>query len=219
MTTIAYKNGILAADKQADCNGWKHNVTKIRRLGDGRLLAGAGGFAFMLQMYAWIEQGADPAKFPQAQTSKDDWEPILVVETDGRVLRYERTPYPIQIESEFCALGSGRDFALMAMRLGKSAPEAVQLASEFDPHTGVDVDTLTIPQPLEAWRARRLESYPGHGMAGPVVKPLWHGPVDHQGRPVAIDAAYAASAGSLLQLQHRQRPQLREPGEKVPGRA
>lgn len=197
MTTIAYRNGILAADTQADGNGWTFETPKIKRLADGRLLAAAGTVALIQEMYAWVEVGADPEKFPAAQRTEKDWEAVLVVQPDGKLLRYERSPYPVEIRAPYYAAGSGRDYALMAMRLGKSAPEAVQLASEFDVHTGHEVETLAIKQPLEEWRRHRLESYPGHGMAGPILSPR-----------------VSQSGGAMLQRQFFQ-----DSGGKVPDRA
>jgi ATP-dependent protease HslVU (ClpYQ) peptidase subunit len=44
----------------------------------------------------------------------------------------------------FHALGSGRDFALAAMYLGKNAREAVEIAMEFDLETGKGVDCLEV---------------------------------------------------------------------------
>ena len=137
----------------ATADNWSFEVTKIKRLHDGRLLAGAGNFSFVLAMYDWIESGANPATFPGHQGDKYDWEPILVVNPDGRLIRYERTPHPIEIKSPFYAQGSGRDYALMAMHLGRSAPEAVKLASELDPYTGGGVDTLALAltRPDDSW--------------------------------------------------------------------
>ena len=157
MTTIAYKNGILAADKQAQYGTFAHPVCKIRRLKDGSIAGGSGEVAFIQQMFEWLDAGADPAAFPTDQRDKEDWQPILVVRPDGRIQVYERTPYPVESESPIFAIGSGRDYALMAMHLGKSAPEAVELASRFDRGTGSQVDTLTLPQPLKVWERTRLQ--------------------------------------------------------------
>ncbi len=44
------------------------------------------------------------------------------------------------LEDDFGAWGCGSDFAIMAMRLGKSADEAVLLASEFSVECGMGVD-------------------------------------------------------------------------------
>jgi hypothetical protein len=150
MTTIAYKNGILAADKQATYGSIKHPTTKIWRLGDGSVAGGAGELSFIHAMMKWLDAGGDPATFPAHQRDKDDWQPIMVVRPNGQIQIYERTPYPTISEGKYFAIGSGREFAFMAMRLGKSAAEAVALTSEFDPGTGSLVDTLTLPDALRA---------------------------------------------------------------------
>jgi hypothetical protein len=160
VTTIAYKNGILAADKRARWGSLVHPVTKIRRLADGSVAGGSGELAFVLGVFEWLNDGGDPATFPQHQQDKEDWQPVLVVRPNGKIEVYERTPYPVVSEGAFFAIGSGRDFAMMAMRLGKSAPEAVQLASEFDAGTGPQVDTLTVPGV-------------GYRQATPTLKPEW----------------------------------------------
>lgn len=152
MTTIAYKDGVLAADRLATAHHWTFETTKIRRLTDGRLVAGAGEFPFVLAMYGWLEAGAVHADFPSHQRDATDWQPILVVLPDGRMQRYERTPFPMEVHGPFYAAGSGRDYALMAMHLGKTAAEAVALAAEMDPATGRKVDTLTVPLVQDTWR-------------------------------------------------------------------
>ena len=48
-----------------------------------------------------------------------------------------------KVEDQFAAWGSGRDFALTAMHLGKSAREAVEIACLFENGCGNGVDVLT----------------------------------------------------------------------------
>ena len=47
-------------------------------------------------------------------------------------------------EGGFYAIGSGRDFALAAMRMGADAKKAVKIASEFDIHTGGRIRTMRL---------------------------------------------------------------------------
>jgi ATP-dependent protease HslVU (ClpYQ) peptidase subunit len=60
------------------------------------------------------------------------------------VLQYESTPHPLVIQDKHWAIGSGRDFAIMAMHLGKTAAESVELASLFCNDCGNGVDTLEL---------------------------------------------------------------------------
>ena len=48
------------------------------------------------------------------------------------------------MEGPFCAIGSGRDFALAAMALGHSAIEAVTVAGRFDTASGNGFDALPL---------------------------------------------------------------------------
>lgn len=143
MTVIAWDGRTLAADKRSDYGGCIQMVTKIHRAG-GCLVGGAGEFSFILAMVEWVRNGRDPAQFPAHQRDKDDWQPTLVIEPDGRPALYERTPYPIRWERPFGAIGSGKQYALAAMRLGHDARMAVAVASEFCPGCGNGIDALTL---------------------------------------------------------------------------
>lgn len=142
MTVIAWDGRTLAADKRTDYGGCIQVVTKIYRAGEC-LVGGAGEFAFILAMVEWVRNGRDPAQFPAHQRDEKDWQPTLVIEPSGQPLMYERTPYPIRWERPFGAIGSGKHYAIAALHLGKTAAEAVAVASEFCPGCGNGIDTLT----------------------------------------------------------------------------
>jgi len=141
MTTIAWDGTTLAADKRAVNGSIIFTTTKIKRI-NGQLVAGAGQMATILEVFDWLERGGYVDEFPSVQRDDDTWSPILVITKDKRVLKYEQTPYPIEYEDKTFAMGSGRELALCAMYCGKSAKEAVEIASIFDSCTGNGVDTL-----------------------------------------------------------------------------
>lgn len=143
MTVIAWDGKTLAADKRASYSGMICTVKKIHRV-DGVLVGGAGDLAFVLAMIEWIRQGRNPETFPADQRSKDDWQPVLVIERDGTPSLYERTPYPVRYEQTFVVTGSGREYARAALHLGKSAAEAVQVAIDLDHNCGNGIDTLEL---------------------------------------------------------------------------
>jgi len=145
MTVIAWDGRTLAADKRSDYGGCIQVVTKIHRAG-GCLVGGSGELSFVLGMVEWVRNGRDPSQFPASQRDKDDWQPTLVIEPSGRALMYERTPHPIRWEREFGAIGSGKQYALAAMRCGKTAAEAVAIASEFCPGCGNGIDALALSE-------------------------------------------------------------------------
>lgn len=144
MTVIAWDGRTLAADKRTSFGGLHATTTKVHRLPDGRLFAGCGPTALIQEMRHWVAFGADPATFPAAQRTSADSCSALVVMLDGSLIQYETTAYPLCFENRQWAIGSGRDFAVMAMHLGKTAREAVLLTAEFCHDCGNGVDALDL---------------------------------------------------------------------------
>lgn len=141
MTVIAWDGTTLAADKRADSGGLTRTVTKIRRIGP-LLCAGSGDYCQVVAGFSWIESGRNPDEFTAQMRDKDTSPDILVI--DGkRILKYERTPYPIEFEDSFFAMGSGRDYAMAVMFLGFGAQRAVEVASALESGCGNGIDLLT----------------------------------------------------------------------------
>jgi len=143
MTTIAWDGKTLAADKRATHGGLIFTVTKIFRI-RGYLVGASGDFDRIMETIAWFSDGADPAKVPPHSRSNDEYVGMLVIGPGGLIEKYERGPLPYRIESKLHAIGSGRDFAMAAMYLGKTAIEAVEVATALDTGTGNGVDTLML---------------------------------------------------------------------------
>ena len=57
--------------------------------------------------------------------------------------------HPMLIDDPQFAIGSGSDFAISAMSLGKNAKEAVEHAMQFDVGTGGRVDAIYCPHYFE----------------------------------------------------------------------
>lgn len=144
MTIIVWDGKTLSADKRSLNNGLCLTVTKIYRLKTGELFGMSGEMVFCSQVKEWVEAGCIVADFPTAQRDKDDWQPCLVVSRDGKGRVYERTPFPNTYDDNWCALGSGRDYAVAALHLGKTAKEAVEVACLFDCGCGNGIDTLEL---------------------------------------------------------------------------
>lgn len=143
MSVIAWDGISLAADKRACVGTMIRTTTKIFRV--NRCLVGyAGDAAFGEQVLAWFRAGENVDDFPNHQRDKDDWAGLLVIRPDGRIQKYERTPYPLTFEDTLFAIGCGRDFALAAMYCGKSASEAVELTCSLDNGCGNGVDVLKL---------------------------------------------------------------------------
>ena len=138
MTVIAWDGKTLAADKRATNAGMIRTVTKIFRVDDS-IVAIEGNLDQGMLMLAWVRDGCDPDTFPESQNDEDRWVNVTVADKDG-LRQYQQTPYPFKIEDKLFASGSGRDFALAAMHLGKSAVEAVEVACVFQSDCGNGCD-------------------------------------------------------------------------------
>lgn len=152
MTTIAWDGRTLAADRQLTTNGVRFTTTKAHRLKDGSLYGSCGQLELNIAVLAYLNgEGEKPVM------GKDDDFDGMLIKPDGSAWMLNKLLQPIAIESPYYATGSGRDFALCAMRLGKTAREAVELASEQDIWTGMGVMTLEIEPsniiPLIPWTA------------------------------------------------------------------
>jgi hypothetical protein len=145
MTVIAWDGKTLAADKRGDCCGFALTLTKVCRFSNGHLGAGCGNSHDIRELLAWYEAGAKPESFPARQKGeRDGTSALVVIQGDGTPLHFDGGPYPIRIENKFFAAGSGRDYAIAAMHYGKTAHEAVALASLYDLGCGNGIDTLEL---------------------------------------------------------------------------
>lgn len=143
MTVLAFDGHTLAADKRAVLGSMILTTTKIFRVNKA-LVGYAGDACFGEEMVAWYGRGAKPEDFPTNQRDKDDWSGLMVFKKGDRIARYERSPYPVRFDSEKIAVGCGRDFAMAAMYLGKTAREAVEVAIALDNCCGNGIDTLSL---------------------------------------------------------------------------
>lgn len=143
MTVIAWDGVTLAADKMTSFGGLHGTTTKIYRIGE-KLVGGCGRTALIQEMLQWIKDGCNPETFPAQQRDLNESVSMLVVESDGTLLQYETTPWPIVLHNRQWAIGSGRDFAMAAMYLGKTAREAVEITSILCSDCGNGVDELTL---------------------------------------------------------------------------
>lgn len=139
MTTAAWDGRTLSADTQSVNGNLKRRVQKIFRLKDGSLFAGCGEYDDCLAAKDWLENGG-------AKPALKDFS-ALIVTPDG-AFRLETHLIRHPIAEPFFAIGSGRDFAIMAMHLGKTSAESVALTSVYDAWTGGPIESMTLDEPL-----------------------------------------------------------------------
>lgn len=134
MTTIAYRDGILAADTRSCMGDWvgRENVQKLHRLKDGKVAGITGdlvkGFHFIKWLQGSIVQRPDLGDSTRVIVLNHD-KSLTIYESVGE---YDSSP-------DFAAWGSGMPPALAALYCGKTAAEAVEIAARIDPWTGGDL--------------------------------------------------------------------------------
>ncbi len=154
MTTIAYKSGIIAADRRAIVDYhyvnrpikiWKHSA-----VGSTRLFGGAGNGPQVEIWKDWIISGGLMEDRPSSLNDSEEYvaglEIISTVGAEPRIFFHGRFG-PAEIIAEFWAIGSGGALALGAMAMGATAIQAVEIASKFDSSTGPEIDWLSFAQP------------------------------------------------------------------------
>ncbi len=146
MTTIAIKDGIIAADSQTTF-GQERSLRPTKKIAVGKdavyAVSGLGG---MLDVLAdWHSNGADPRALPIVG-SGEKWS-LLVADRNGVYLYHVDAPYPLRIDPPF-GLGTGGDYAIGAMDYGASAEEAVMLACMRDTASGLPVQSVNIAEAL-----------------------------------------------------------------------
>lgn len=142
MTTVAWDGKTMAADTLAtDTWGLKFESHKIIE-GRDFLLAGAGEVGQIRKW--WVDEGHKltaeqliAAGYSHYEREKN--EPALLLACVHGVYRHSGGVFLQSYEGR-CAIGSGRNYALAAMYLGKTAEEAVKVAAHFDSGTNDVVD-------------------------------------------------------------------------------
>ena len=141
MTTIAWDGTTLAADRLAVYGCTRRRVRKLfvcQRF----LYGGSGILSDAYSVFEWLQSGADNASAPSIADGGTGG--IVVDRKSGRAFIASGAPLRLVSAGRMWASGSGMDFALAAMALGRNAVEAVRLAARFDIHTGGGVDSATV---------------------------------------------------------------------------
>src|SRR3990167_8594673 len=124
MTTIAYRDGIMAADSLETRKDFKdnQNCKKVWRLRDDSLFAYAGVTARGLILLRDLEAAvkADNKNLPQGL-----YKGIEALLVRGDKVWYYQNVWE-RLPNSYYALGTGMEYAMVAMDMGATAVEAVQ---------------------------------------------------------------------------------------------
>jgi len=151
VTTIAYRDGVLAADSQVtygeDGSARTHSCKKLFRktVTQGKksydvVIATAGESSPGLVFVDWFGSGK-PVPDIFLHLGGDF---LCLVLTPQGLFEYDVYCRGEEVMDDFYAIGSGAKVALGAMACGKSAIEAVRIAARFDPYTGGRIYSETL---------------------------------------------------------------------------
>jgi|SRR6185312_4283442 len=133
MTTIAWDGFTLAGDTQSNAI-IKRRIRKVFQINENSYFGGSGFYEDCLLVRDWLIIGGNKP------TIGDNFSGIII--RDGIAFRIEQKLIESPIQESHHAIGSGSAYAMMAMHLGKTAEEAVTLASLFDSDTNNNVTIL-----------------------------------------------------------------------------
>ena len=172
MTTIAYKDGVMAADSKCtdEYMAFLTRTQKIFRLANGALIGTAGDADAreLMDLLAKSTWKRLPSKGDLAAT-KTNFAGILAF-PNGKVflvdvgthdvgsMDSEWTASILEVEERMCAVGSGQQFAIGAMAAGKSAHDAVVIACRycsFSQPPVKEVPVKPVPKKVLDKRARK----------------------------------------------------------------
>ena len=142
MTTVAFDGRTMAADTLATDNWGLIEWVNDKILRGPDFLAGTSGEHGAIKRWWRVVCGMTLEQllaygYPDFDADRND-PAIVLADAAGNIWRHVTGGF-FKVSRGFHAVGSGRDYALAAMHLGKTAAEAVALAMEFDHGTGGDV--------------------------------------------------------------------------------
>ena len=151
MTTIAYRDGVIAADSRVtvDSEGGGSRVFHCEKLfskfikfqgkKQNVVLAGAGE-AFAAELFIQNYTGGEVEQSIKENFLVGDADfTVLLMDSAGSLYEMDRWCHFTKIKDTFYAVGSGAKAALGAMHMGADAYRAVQVACEIDPYTAPPV--------------------------------------------------------------------------------
>lgn len=146
MTTVVFRDGILAADSLG-CSGTNKlpgAFQKLWRLEDGSLVGGAGDYHRIANSIAVAKA---PSEIPPL--AEYDGTEILCVRPDRSLVLCSKGLFTELGHPIFYAIGSGAAIALGALHSGATAEQAILATSYVDIFTDHRVQTLSLGGPVQ----------------------------------------------------------------------
>ena len=148
MTCIAWDGKTLAADKAYEFYDFSARIeSKIIKINSTHGLegwaVGAGTASNVVGFCDWVNSGANLQDYSNYIRSDNGNFSALIISKSGDATLYCNAPHGVKVKAPF-ALGTGMDFALAAMYLGKTAEEAVQVAAELAVGVSKEYDSVRV---------------------------------------------------------------------------
>lgn len=154
MTTIAYKDGIMAADSRAYSGGARPigAKVKVQRLKDGTLIGCSSNVAGGAEtVRRWAEAG-HPVDFAEGLPATFT---LMIAKPSGEVYYACDTLHVSgPLDAPFFSIGSGCEFAIGAMDFGACAVEAIRVACRQDVWSDLPIFAVKHDAPAR-WRVER----------------------------------------------------------------
>lgn len=141
MTCIAFDGRYVATDKMA-CSGTRLATGIKMVVADRKVLAWCGDYSHGVAMMQWYTAGCTPAELPPS--TEDRWASLYVFERGETIRCFEAKTHPIILLDEIMGAGTGGLCALGAMSAGKSAEEAVKIATRWCDGVGNGVHVIDL---------------------------------------------------------------------------
>ena len=143
MTTIAYRDKIIAADSRA-YSGDKHPIgykQKIHKLDDGSLVGASSNKVGETDRFVALYKKLGV----EGDYEKDTGVQAIVVKPNGEVFYFcDNQYFSGPISGEYIAIGSGEKYAYAAMLMGADAIKAIEISIECDVWSGGEVRSLKL---------------------------------------------------------------------------
>lgn len=146
MTTIVYRDGVLAADRRSSDGSYilPGRYRKAYKNKTGWLYAAAGTSGPCEDLNRFMHRAPADMDMFQSKFPRGDYS-ALIVSPQGELYVVERgLVEEITKVASFYALGSGSGPALGALYMGASAVDAVEIAQQIDMKSGGGTDHVTL---------------------------------------------------------------------------
>lgn len=159
MTTLVYRDGVIAADHQITEDYTKTHEQKIFFSGDA-VIGITGDLYVSREFVNWYKKYATSTskRINKPEYFNDEFFECLVC-TKNKIATWSNYLLSVDMTySDYIALGSGKDVANGALFVGASATDAVRAAAHHDLDTGGEVLSIDIQSSIKNKKLVRISA-------------------------------------------------------------